>query len=252
MEKDIVIREFPIHEIPRSCTWVVIGPPGSGKSNFVEYLIYANKHRYPVGRAWCGTEDTQGKYSKFFPNLFVTNEYNDREHEYTIIRQKTTTAEKCKNPAAVYVIDDCGDDSKVFKSKLMKGQFKNGSQWWDCLFVLANQYAIDMPPDIRKSISYVALFREPTPKERTKLYENFSVGCTRQEFDQLMDQITGDYTCLIFKMRTQSNKLEDCVYYFKAPDMKNKQWKFGCKEYRQWAEKRYNKKYVEKFTISNK
>lgn len=243
----VEINEFPIQDIPRSCSWVVIGPPGSGKSNFVEYLVYANKHKYPVGRAWCGTEDTQGKYTKFMHPLFVTNEYNQTEHEKVVARQKQSRTEKCQNPAAVCVMDDCGDDPKVFRSKVMKAQFKNGSQWYDELFVLANQYAIDLPPDIRKSISYVALFREPSPIEREKLWKNFSPGIPRAEFDDLLNALTGDFTCLVLKMRNQSNELKDCAFYFKAPDMKDKKWKMGCKEYHNWGEKRYNKKYVEKF-----
>ena len=62
-----------------------------------------------------------------------------------------------------------------------------------------------------------------------------------------MDQLTGDHTCLIFKKRSQSNKMEDCVYYYQTKVLGP--WKFGCKEYRQWGATRYNPNYVEKIMM---
>jgi hypothetical protein len=62
-----------------------------------------------------------------------------------------------------------------------------------------------------------------------------------------MDGLTGDYTCIVFDRRTQSNKLEDCVYYFKAPNMEKKKWAFGCDDFKKWSKDRYNTKYVESF-----
>jgi len=247
MSEEIKVREFPIQKLPRSCTMVVIGPPGAGKSSWLEYLFWANKHKYPCLRVWCGTEDTQGRYKKFTPELFITNDYVESEHEKSIIRQRTSIAEKCQNSSCIYLLDDCGTERRNFNSKLMKGQFKNGSQWWDCLFIISNQYVFDIPPDIRKSVSYVVLFREPSPDERQKLYKTFSIGCTFSEFNDLMDQITGDYTCLIFQKRGQSNNLEDCVYYSHVPDISKKKWAFGCEEYKKWSKDRYNPKYVESF-----
>ena len=245
-ERHITIGEFPIHKIPYSCSWIVIGPPTTGKTTFIDDLCYVNKHKYPVARVWCGTEDTQGKYKKFINNLYITNEYKSDEHEKSIIRQKMSKAEKCQNSNAIYIIDDCNTERAVFASKLMRGQFKNGSQWWNCLFILGSHYVFDMPPDVRKCVSYVAIFREPSQDERKKLYQNFAIGCTLAEFNELMDQLTGDHTCLIFQKRSESNKMEDCVFYYKA--RLHGKWELGCNEYKKWAEERYNKNYTESYT----
>lgn len=242
---DVVIREFPINEIPASCTWVIIGAPQSGKSTFIEDLCYWNKHKYPCARVWSETDDTQKNYQKFIKKLFITNEYVNTEHEHCIVRQKKCITEKCKKPSCIYIIDDCNTDKKIFSSKLMKGQFKNGSRWWDCLFIIGSHYVFDMGPDLRKSVSYVALFREPSHDERKKLWQNFAIGCNFKEFCQLMDQITGDYTCLIFQKRSQSNKMEDCIFYYKARE--HGEWELGSKQYKKWHKKRYNKNFQENY-----
>lgn len=248
-ERRISIKEFPIHKIPLSSTWIVIGPPGSGKTTFIEDLCYVNKHRYAVAKVWSGTEDTQHAYSKFIDPLYISNDYAKAEHEQSVQRQKICAAENGqgdKGVPAIYIMDDCNTDRKIFTTPIMRGQFKNGSRWWNNLFIIGSHYIFDMPPDLRKCVSYVAIFKESSLEERKKLYQNFSVGCTFQEFCSLMDQLTGDHTCMIFSKRSESNKLEDCVFYYKS--RLHKGWKFGCPNYLKWSEERYNKKYIE--TIS--
>lgn len=244
--KTVKIKQYQWKNLPQSCTMIVIGAPDTGKSNFVEHMCYMLKHRYPVARVWCGTEDTQGRFKKFIPEMFITSDYIDKEHEKKIIRQKQCMLNKCQNPYCIAIMDDCGDDPKNFKSKLMVGQIKNGRHW-DELYVIANQYIFDLPPAVRKSIAVVVLFKEDSPTERKKLYDTFSPSCTYAEFNDLMDQLTGDYTCMIINRRSQSKKLEDCVFYYKAPNMDKKQWKFGCKELWEWNKQRFNPKYTPKF-----
>lgn len=244
-----VIKEFDITNIPRSCTFIVIGPPQSGKTSFIEQLLYFNQHKYPCAKVWCETEDTQRNYQKYIPPLYISNEYNISEHDNSIVRQKMTLNDKeCSNPSCAFVLDDCNTDKQIFRTKQMIGQFKNGSRWWDCLFIIGSHYIFDMGPDLRNSVSYVVLFREPSMDERKKLWKNFAIGCNFAEFCDLMDQLTGHFCCMIFQKRSQSNNLEDCCFYYQVKDPKTLgKWKIGCKQYRKWAKSRYNKQYKEVF-----
>jgi hypothetical protein len=104
---------------------------------------------------------------------------------------------------------------------------------------------------VRKAVSYVFLGREPNPGERKKLYENFGGICGSYEmFCNLMDAITGDFTFLVIKMRSGSNELVDNIFWVKTikPDTYG-EFKFGCTEYRQWNDKRYNVNYIETVDI---
>jgi hypothetical protein len=217
-------------------------------TTFIENMMYILKDRYPVATAFIGTEGAYDRFSKILHPLYVRPKYDEEEEKSHILRQKTCATENgTGHPAnyAINVLDDVSDDPRIYKSSVMKGLFKLGSQHWHQLLFVGSQYAIDMPPDVRKSVSYVAIFLEPEELERKKLYQNFGgLAGTYDNFCDLMDQLTGDYTCLIFKKRTQSQALEENVFWFRGQALPPS-WKFGCKEYRKWAEDRYDKDYVE-------
>jgi hypothetical protein len=247
----VKISEFRPEDMPLSCTWIIIGPPGSGKTSLMETLTYYRKHLYPVARVFIGTETGYKRMCRVFHPLFVSNYWDEKDEERHVMRQRTCVMENGKEYAgnnAINIIDDVSDDPKIYKTKLMNGLFKLGSQHWAQLLMIGSQYAIDMPPPIRKSVSYVALGREPELVERKKLYDNFGgLAGSFDRFCDLMDQITGDYTFLIFKKRTQSNDLSECVFYYQSKQIGD--WKFGCKEYRDWGTSRYDTNYVEQIVM---
>jgi len=220
-------------------------------TTLMENLCYYLKHRYPVGRIFIGTESGYKHFSNIFHPLYVSNYYDETQEKSHILRQRTCVLENGKEyPGnfAINILDDVSDDPKIYRTKVMNGLFKLGSQHWNQLFMVGSQYAIDMPPPIRKATSFVAIFREPEEIERKKLYQNFGgLAGSFQNFCDLLDQLTGDYTCLIFKKRSQSNKLEDCIFWYTTKVLSP--WKFGCKEYKKWAKDRYNTNYVEQLLM---
>jgi hypothetical protein len=249
--EELNIREFEFESVPMSSTWIVIGCPGSGKTTFMENMCYYLKHRYPVGRVFIGTEGGYQKFCDIFGPLYVSNYYDEDQEKSHILRQRTCILENGKNDAsshAINIMDDVSDDPRIYKTKVMKGLFKLGSQHWNQLFMIGSQYAIDMPPDIRKSTSYVVLFRESEMLERKKLYENFGgLAGSFNDFCFLMDEICKDFTCIIFKKRSQSNNKEDCIFWYKTKVLEP--WKFGCNEAREWQKTRYDSNYVEQIHI---
>lgn len=250
MQETKRISEFRFEDVPLSCTWIIIGPPGSGKTTFIENMCYNLKHRYPTARAFIGTEGGYKRFCDIFHPLYVSNYYDENEEKSHITRQRKCNVENHEKYIGNYsinILDDVSDDPKIYKTKTMKGLFKLGSQHWNQLFMVGSQYAIDMPPDVRKSVSYVAMFAEPEEIERKKLFKNFGgLAGSYENFCDLMDQVTGDYTCLIFKKRTQSNNIEDNIFYYRTKPLPEN-WKFGCDEYRNWGKSRYNTGYTEQF-----
>lgn len=248
----VTINEFRLEDIPASCTWIIVGPPGSGKTTFIENMCYYHKHKYPVCRSFIGTDGGYKRFCSITHPLYCSNYYSEEEEKSHIQRQRQCELENGKGYQgnyAINIIDDASDDPKIYKTKTVKGLFKLGSQHWAQILLLGTQYAIDMPPDVRKSVSYVAIFFEPEMQERKKLYNNFGgLAGTFEDFCTYMDEVTGDYTCLIFKKRTQSQHREDNVYYYKTKKMPDK-WKFGCKEYHEWAKDRMNSNYIEQINI---
>jgi len=214
-------------------------------TTFLENLAYYHRHRYPVAKLFMGTPTGYSRMSEIFHPLYVYNKYDEAEENRLIDRQKALTTEGHPCPYALNFIDDVSDDPKIFKTTTFRGLFKMGSQHWAQLTAVGIQYAIDLPPDVRKSVSYVAIFREPEEVERQKLYKNFGgIAGSYADFCDLMDQLTGNFTCLIFVKRSQDNNRQKCIFYYQTKKLKDN-WKFGCKEYRKWANDRYNINYRE-------
>ena len=217
-------------------------------TSFIENVMYYNKHKYPVARAFIGTESGYKRMCQILHPLYVSNAYDENEEKNYVLRQRTCKMEGHPHSLAINVLDDVTDDPAIFKSKLMRGMFKMGSRHWGHLVLIGTQYAMDFPPEVRGSTSYVVLFRNPEEEQRKKLYKMFGgIAGSYKGFCDLMDQLTGDYTCLIFKKLSQSNEIEDTVFWYKTKLLP--EWRFGCKEYRRWGKKRYNKKYAEHILI---
>lgn len=249
MSDTFYIREFPIDELPISCSWIIIGNPGSGKTALCHDLAYVYKHRYPVAKIFSGSEDSNRQYEKVYPQIIINEGYVEEDEQMHIIRQKRCKENGCENGAALNIIDDCSDDKRIYKSKTFIGLYKNGTNHWNQMMITLLQYGIDFPTDVRKCTSYVAIFFESEPNERDKLYKNFGGACgSYKDFCAIMDQLieipdpsdsnreTDKHTCLIIRKMGQGPKRENNVFYYKARLHPN--FKFGCEELWKWDRER--------------
>ena len=95
------------------------------------------------------------------------------------------------------------------------------------------QYCMDLPPALRANVDYVFILRENIIQNREKLYKSFfGIFPTFDMFNKVMDACTENYECIVLDNTSKSNKIEDCVFWYKAKMHKN--FKVGAPEY--WAE----------------
>ena len=221
------------------CKLVVVGKPGTGKSTLITALLYSKKHIFPVGVAMSGSEDTNHAYKAIMPSTFVFNTYNEEKIKDVIKRQKLAH-KHLPNPWAVLILDDCTDDPRIFNKPLQQALYKKGRHW-KLLYILSLQYAMDVKPVIRTNVDGIFILREPLLKNRESLYKNYaSIIPDFKTFCEIMDQLTNDYTALYIHGATQTNRWQDCVFYWKAPVVP-KDWKFGCDDYWDFHNARFNK-----------
>jgi hypothetical protein len=218
-------------------------------TTLIESLLYSKKHIYPVGIAMSGTEDSNGSYKKIFPSTFVYNTYDEDIIRGFIKRQKISR-EYLENPWAVILIDDCTDDPGIFRSPLQQGMYKRGRHWkmW---YILSLQYCMDVKPVIRTNVDGTFILRESNLKNRKSLWENYAgIIPDFKMFCDILDQITDNFTALYIHNATTSNKLEDCLFWYRATPAP-KGFKFGCPDYWKFHEARYNKDYKDPFLSYN-
>ena len=219
---------------------VIIGKPGTGKTTLITSLLYEKSHIFPVGVAMSGTEDSNGHYSKIFPSSFVFNSLDKPVIEQFISRQKLAK-QHLPNPWGVLLLDDCTDDPKLFNDPMFLGIFKNGRHWkmW---FVLSLQYALDIKPAIRTNIDGTFILRETNLRNRKILHDNFAgVIPDFTLFCEILDQLTDDYSAVYIHNATTSNKMEDCVFWYKAKPVPEN-FRIGCDDYWDFHDQRFDTK----------
>lgn len=197
-------------------------------TTIIKSLFYEKSDIIPVVQAYSGSEDANNSYSEFIPSTYIFNQYDPNAFSKFIERQKLAR-QYLDNPWAGCIFDDVTADPKILTTPLIQGFYKYGRHY-DCLHVLGFQYAMDIKPVIRQNIDWSFLMAEPAPRSRKILYDNFScasIGDYR-EFCDLLDAVTGDYTALVIRNNTQSNRIEDSVFWYRSNSEIPPDFKFGC------------------------
>jgi len=219
------LSKFDISKIESDKVIVFIGKRETGKSFLVRDLLYYNQD-LPVGTVISGTEGANQFYSKIMPSIFIHGEYSDHIITNYVSRQKKIVkahnAEKNNygqsniDPRAFIILDDCLYDPSWVRSKDIRALFMNGRHY-KSMFIITMQYALGIPPNLRTNIDYVFLLRENIVSNRKRLYEQYAGMFPNFDyFQQVMDQCTEDYECLVIHNNAKSNKLQDQVFWYKA------------------------------------
>jgi len=253
---DVYIKELDVNMIaPNSQTMnrpeqggskiVVIGKPGTGKTTLITSLLYEKRDIFPVALIMSGTEDSNGHYKRIVPSTFVYNRLEEKKIEDFVVRQKIAK-KHITNPWAILLLDDCTDDPKLFNKPLFQGLYKNGRHWkmW---FILSLQYCMDIKPVIRTNVDGVFILRETNLRNRKLLWENYAgVIPDFSMFCSILDQVTSDYTALYIHNATTSNKLEDCLFWYRAKEIPP-DFRLGSKDFRKFHQARFNHDYTDPY-----
>jgi hypothetical protein len=206
----------------------MIGKRNTGKSFLVKDLLYHHRD-IPIGNVLSGTEEANGFYGRIMPGIFIYGGYTPDIVSRFIKRQKMvvkalkTEEEKgvssqysSIDPRAFFILDDCLFDNSWTNDINIRSLFMNGRHY-KVFFIITMQYPLGIPPNLRANIDYVFILRNNNTSDRKRIYEHYAgVFPSFEVFCQVMDNCTENYECLVINNTVKSNKISDCVFWYKG------------------------------------
>lgn len=237
---NIQLKKFKPESMADDKVCVFIGKRGTGKSTLVTDILYHKRH-IQAGIVMSATEEGNHHYQQYVPDLFIYGDYDREAIEKVLQRQKNLVGKGINDKNAFILLDDCMYDRKFMKDVCIRQCFMNGRHW-KLFFMLTMQYCMDLTPDLRANVDYVFILRENVIQNREKLYKSFfGIFPTFDMFNQVMTACTENYECLVLDNTSKSNKLQDCVFWYKAKVHNN--FRIGSPALWQFHKQNYNPKY---------
>ena len=234
---NLQLRKFNPANMADDKVCVFIGKRNTGKSVLVTDIMYHKKH-LPAGIVMSATEEGNHHYQQFIPDLFIYGDYDKDAIERVLERQRKLIASGKQAGGAFILLDDCMYDKKFMKDTCIRKCFMNGRHW-KIFFMLTMQYCMDLTPDLRANVDYVFILRENIIQNREKLYKSFfGIFPTFDMFNQIMTACTENYECLVLDNTSKSNRIQDCVFWYKAKLRTN--FRVGSPIYWNFHKKNYN------------
>jgi len=230
---EVELNEFDFDQMKLDRIMAVCGRRGSGKSTFINYVMWYLACRIPVATVFSGTESTNGAYHGKIPDFFVHGEWDPEVVGQIMERQEQLMLKDAEGapipiaelikihgfyPGLMLVADDCMYDKKILETVLMRQVFCNGRHY-KLFFLLVTQYMVDIKPDKRGNVDYFVLTRETREVELEKLHRNIaSVIPSYDLFKEIMKTCTSDFGVLIIDNTCTSENWQDAVFYFNPPE----------------------------------
>jgi hypothetical protein len=226
------IREWSMDQIKlreKHCPRIVfIGKTDTGKTTLVKDFLYHNQD-IPFVTVISTTERFNRNYTGIVPDMFIHNYNKDIIKKY-IERQEFIT-EKCESnpeyaeedPRSILIFDDCLHKIRNWAyDEDIQSLFFVGRQI-NCCVVLTMQHPMGITPDLRTNVDYVFLGYESLHTNKKKLFDHYAgVFDDYGLFCAALDSCTENYGWLVIDHKVRSHKLEDKVFWYRAPEKPKK------------------------------
>lgn len=217
------IRQFDMSQIGDNKVIIFIGKRHTGKSVLVLDYLYHNQD-IPMGTCVSPTDEYNKTFAGKIPEMFIHEDFTPELLEKFVHRQKIITKRKENDNEyrgvdhrAFLIFDDCLYDAKNWvNDKNVRFIFMNGRHV-GITFLLTMQYLLGIPPNLRANVDYIFVCKETKTTIKRKLYDYYAgMFPTFEMFNQVLNECTKDYGCLVIDNTTTSDKLEDQVFWYRA------------------------------------
>lgn len=227
--------------------YVVVGAPGTGKSWIIRALLFSKSHFIPVATCISENEDVNNNFKDHIPNLFIFTENSAKIARSILDRQRIACSQlAASNPLSTVIIDDCMNEKKVLRNPEQIRLFKISRQL-KLFFILSCQYNMDLPKELRNSLTGAFICRESKSENLEVLYKTYGGPIPdMQTFKQLIQQITTDNCCLYVAFNVKTDNWRDAVFWFRAFDTRPEnfgKWDAVCRDAKAYFTERYDVSY---------
>jgi hypothetical protein len=245
------IQEFTLDEMVINPSILMIAKRGSGKS-WISKSILKSMADIPVGLIISPTEKDNPFFSDFFPDSYIFYKYESKILRKLLIRQKIIlkkarakeTLGKYIDPRAILVMDDCLASKAIWAKDPYVSELLFNGRHRQITYILTMQYPLGISPELRTNFDYVFLLAEDITSNLKRIYEHYAgMFPDFNSFRQVFSQLTDDYGSMVIKNRGARLNLFDKIAFYKAPDLKDIDITFGCKQFRKYHKKNYNKEW---------
>ena len=211
----IQIQKFDVASMKPHRIALMVGKRGTCKSTLIEDVMFHMRDKVHIGLAMTPTEESAQMFRRHMPPSWIYNSYSPSTMEQIIVLQRDL-CRKGKQRNLFLALDDCMYDKKILKSTNVRDVFMNGRHL-KLSVLLACQYIMDMGPDLRSQVDYVFALRENIISNKTKLFKYFFGMFEKfEDFSRVMDACTENYSCLVLDNTSKSNRIEDCLFWYRA------------------------------------
>jgi len=193
---------------------LLVGKRGTGKSTLLEDVMYHYRHT-DMAVAMTPTEDSAAMFRQHLPEAWIHNCYAASQVDRIIAVQREL-GRRNKHRGVLLALDDCLYDKKILRTTSIRDIFMNGRHL-RLSVLIACQYVMDMGPDLRTQCDYVFALRENIISNKAKLWKYFfGMFDKYDDFSRVMDHCTENYSCLVLDNTCKTNRLEDCLFWYRA------------------------------------
>ena len=247
------IKKFNIADMVDHCTIAMIAKRASGKSYLTKEIMY-HKKTIPSAIAISRTEKLNKYYADFIPESFIFYEYDSSILSNIYERQgmmnqdnrkRLTEGKKEKDDRLMLIMDDCMSYKGTWlKDPNILELFFNGRHH-HLSFILTMQFSLGIPPELRSNFDYIFLLAEDITSNRKRLYDHYAgMFPTFDIFQQVFNEITADYGCMVINNRIHSTNITDKVFWYKAKQTPS--FKIGSKKFLKYHKSSYDENWNEK------
>lgn len=235
---------------------VFVGKRHSGKSCLVlDYL--SHNLDIPIGMVISPTDSYNNTFKGRVPDFFIHNEITPELLDSFLKRQEKRSEAARSNPnidpRAFLILDDCMADSKKWvNNRTIRFLFMNGRHV-NTTLIITLQDPVGIPPSLRTNIDYVFLCKDTNKQNRKKMYDMYAgMFPSSQLFEDTMFQVCDKYNALVLYKNSQSYKLDDQVFWYRANMERIETFKICHPQYWEYNEELKAKKAVQQETDKEK